>query len=154
MWAKEEKAQLVKALGVVCKMQKHFGREPVLAEILAGYELILGGRYPVSLVMRGLMEYMRRKPDIPTAADIVAIIDPPQPKPSMAVYMAAQARLQRNHGVWYAGRTADEEAVKVAEDFERRNLAAWEEQRQALALDCEKAGLRVEDIKLALLGFE
>lgn len=59
-------------------------------------------QYPVELVIRGIGEYIQTHNDIPTPADIRAIIDPVKPewKPDWSVYNALKE--ERKHGGAYA----------------------------------------------------
>lgn len=79
-WEPSEKASLAEVIGRVFDLQKQFGKTTgQLENIVAGFCWALA-KYPVQEVMRGFGEYIQRHSDMPTPANIVAIIDPDPPK--------------------------------------------------------------------------
>lgn len=50
--------------------------------------------YPISLVREAFIEHIRCKANLPTPADIVNLIEPPEPTPDWAAYVGILARLK------------------------------------------------------------
>lgn len=63
--------------------------------MVEGFAWILSP-YPVEKVINGFSIYIRDNPDIPTPADIIAIIDPKPPvwKPDKALYISLKQILK------------------------------------------------------------
>lgn len=79
-WEPNEKASLAEVIGRVFDLQKQFGKNTgQLENIVAGFCWALA-KYQVEEVIRGFGEYIQRHSDMPTPADIVAIIDPKPPE--------------------------------------------------------------------------
>ena len=113
-----EKGEIAKALTMVCKMQKAYGKTPDdIGAMIEGISWALA-EYPVPLIVDAMAAYVRRHEDIPTAANLLAIIDPPKPerpKIPAAMYVALQ---KRDRSSW----TYEEEMIVKA--YEREQFDA------------------------------
>jgi hypothetical protein len=97
-------------------LQKQYGKtSQELETLVEGFCWILAD-YPMPVILAALAEYVRREPDIPAPADLVRIINPPQPELSAAVYVQLKQRV--SEGGWLF---ADEREYCRA--FESRELA-------------------------------
>jgi hypothetical protein len=101
-------------------LQKQFGKTPgQLKNIIDGFCWALQ-RYPVDMVIAGLGEYIRRKPDIPTPSDIVAIIDPTSlPFQPDKPYYVGLKKLKAEQGQ-YALSDDEEDYVRQYEEHIKR----------------------------------
>src|SRR3984957_10747084 len=121
-WTDGEKIKLAGAIGQVFDLQKQFGKTPgQLKNIIDGFCWALQ-RYPVEMVIAGLGEYIRRKPDIPTPSDIVAIIDPTSIpfQPDKAYYVRLQT-LRKEQGK-NALNDDEENYIRQYEEHIKRSL--------------------------------
>lgn len=85
-----DKALLSLALGKVCALQKQYGKTAAELETLVeGFCWILED-YPMPAILQAMKTYVAQKADIPTPADLKAIIDPPPQPLSRDVYVKYQ----------------------------------------------------------------
>lgn len=79
-WTPDEQSSLAVILGRVFDLQKQYGKSAdQINNIVAGFCWALG-KYPLLKVVGGIQQYILDRSDMPTPADIRAIIDPPPPK--------------------------------------------------------------------------
>lgn len=103
-WTNQDKAKLALVMGRVCSLQRQYGKTPGdLETLVEGFAWAMG-RYSVGDVIRAIGEFILAHPDIPTPADIRAIIDPIPPpfKPNWAVYTSLK-KLQETGGAYALG---------------------------------------------------
>ena len=82
----DEIKQLTQALGIVCELQKSYGKQPGdLVSLVNGYVHLLA-EFPMPEILKALKAYMLKKSDIPHPADIANIIQPSPVPLSGAVY--------------------------------------------------------------------
>ena len=86
---------LARAIAQCCALQKAYGKTPAEVETLVdGFAMVLG-EYPLEDVQQGFREYLKRNSTIPAPADIVNIIDPPEPKYSTTMYMNLMSKKKK-----------------------------------------------------------
>jgi hypothetical protein len=88
-WTDEDKKYLAKAAAVVVDMQKSYGKQVDLKTMLRGWQFLLEDDYTVYQISSALKEYMRQYSDIPAPADLIKILNPPEPLVTYAEYKAA-----------------------------------------------------------------
>lgn len=91
-WKPSDKAALAIVIGRVFDLQKQYGKTAAQLETMVdGYCWALKA-YPVAMVIDGFREYITRKSDMPSPADIRAIIDPvvEEWQPDKAYYIKLQ----------------------------------------------------------------
>lgn len=84
----EDLQNLQRCLSLIHRLQKVYGKTPEeLWDLTQGYSYILKD-HSMDLIIKTIMEYIKRCPDIPSPSDINNIIDPVKPewKPDWAVY--------------------------------------------------------------------
>lgn len=82
--------QLIMTLSQVCRLQHQYGKtEAELKTIVDGFVTFLG-HYPFAVIMQALKKFVLTHRDIPAPSDIEAIINPPEPRPDMAVFLSLQ----------------------------------------------------------------
>ncbi len=94
-WSISDKSRLSKALEIVCALQKQYGKTPhELGVLVDGFAWRLE-KYPVQDVIGAIGQYIDSNADIPSPADIMAIINPPPAPPeklSTALYIELKKR--------------------------------------------------------------
>lgn len=114
---KADRVQLSVALAKVCALQKAYSKTPAeLSTLVDGFLWVLGD-IPVADIIQAIGEYCRTHADIPAPADILAIVDPPAPALSTAMYLEIKRRIADGN-VWVG--SAEHEYVRR---FEAQELA-------------------------------
>jgi hypothetical protein len=88
-WTNEEKTEILKAFTVLATIQKTYGREIDTKATLQAWEYILG-EYPANRVLKAMQLYMRQSSDIPSPADLIALMEAPKPKITQAEFIHAK----------------------------------------------------------------
>lgn len=116
-WKSEEKASLSLTLSRVCALQRGYGKTPTEIETLVeGFSWALKA-YRVKDVIEAIGKYITLRPDIPTPADIRAIIDPIKPEwsPDWEFYKNLK-QLERDGGSYALG-TEERAYVSTCEKY-------------------------------------
>jgi len=110
-----------------------------LPERVAGWQFILGDKYPMETVLKALKEYMTTKSDMPVPADIEAILTPPKAKITQAEYIHAQKQHALEgypyHG--YYGAIIREYEAQEAEERDRPMEIA-QDLKKAIGLEIKR----------------
>lgn len=88
-WTKEEKIEMVKAFCVLETIQKCYGKIINPQEILAAWEFVLGEKYTANQVMHAMKTYMEKSSDMPSPADLIKVMTPPEPRITYEQYKHA-----------------------------------------------------------------
>lgn len=96
-WNQSEQEEIIKALAVIAKTQKAFGKEVSVKDIFEYYKFKLEGRFYAKPILVAIQTYTDTHDDIPTPANIINILTPQPRKITTAEYVAAQ-RLQEASG--------------------------------------------------------
>lgn len=109
-----ERAELTKLVGTVFDVQKQYGKTTEQIENITSGFLWALAKYPMPQIKEGFRQYILTKSDMPTPADIRAIIDPikQEPIPDKGYYIKLQNLLkvdgpyalndeERKYIVWY-----------------------------------------------------
>lgn len=89
-WSPEEKRQIMEAFAVIVTIQKSYGKEVDAIGMLRAWEFIMAEKYSGDAVVYALKEYLKNRDDIPTPANLIAIIEPPKAKITQAEFIYAQ----------------------------------------------------------------
>lgn len=121
-WSRDDKADLSEAIGRVCALQRTYGKNPAdLETLVEGFAWVMK-RYPVSLVIEGLAQYLENGVNIPTPSEIIAIIDP-KPKtwvPDKSYYISLKKNFE-DRGIY--GLDNDEiEYIRRYEEYQKNEL--------------------------------
>jgi hypothetical protein len=81
----------------VCQLQQEFGKRGEDFETMVKGFLWVLEDYRMPVILDALKEHIRSKTTIPTPADLVNLIDPPEQPLSAAVYVAYQKRAKEGH---------------------------------------------------------
>ncbi|UEM08086.1 hypothetical protein JL101_035405 (plasmid) [Skermanella rosea] len=106
-------------MGHVCALQKQYGKTGAELEVLVeGFCWVLQG-YAMDVILDALRQYVAvpGNSDIPAPSDIIAIIDPPEPPLSAAMYVSIRKKMVEGRVFvppW---------EVEYVREFERRELA-------------------------------
>lgn len=87
-WTDEEKTEIAKALSVMAIIQKSYGKEIDVKNTVKAWEFIMED-YTANQVIAAMQAYMRKSNDIPTPADLIKIINPPERTITYAEYKHA-----------------------------------------------------------------
>ena len=96
-WNASDQANIVKMLSVILNNQKSFGKEVSINDTFEFFKMKLDGKYTANQVLGAIDRYTDQNADIPTPADIIAILSPPKRKITQAEYIAA-LEWQKNNG--------------------------------------------------------
>ncbi len=88
-WNEDEKREILKAFTVLATIQKTYGKEIDIKGTLQAWEYVMG-EYPAAAVLSAMQAYMRKSSDMPTPADLIALISPPKPKITQAEFIHAK----------------------------------------------------------------
>ena len=94
--SKSDKAQLTLALSQTCVLLKLYGKtQAELGTMVEGLCWAIPD-FPMGLIIDAMALHVRRKSELPTPADLLAIINPPKPKfrPNNAVYVGIKQRMK------------------------------------------------------------
>lgn len=89
-WSLEDKREITKVFAVLATIQKTYGKEIHVKEVLQAWEFVLSEKYTAGQVIAAMRAYMERSSDMPTPADLIAVIDPPKPKITQAEFIHAK----------------------------------------------------------------
>ena len=87
-WTDEEKTEIAKTLAVMAIIQKSYGREIDVKSTVKAWEFVMSD-CAANQVISAMQAYMRQSNDIPSPADLIKIINPPQAKITYAEYKHA-----------------------------------------------------------------
>lgn len=87
-WTDAEKTEIAKVLAVMAIIQKSYGRELDVKNTVKAWEFIMGD-CPANKVVNAMQVYMRQSNDIPSPADLLKIIKPPEKQITYAEYKHA-----------------------------------------------------------------
>ncbi len=87
-WTDSDKRRILETYTVISYTLKSYGTDNI-RERLRGWEAILSAEYSADAVCRAMVEHAKRSSDIPTLADLIAIIKPPQRRVTYAEYQNA-----------------------------------------------------------------
>lgn len=96
-WTIEEKRALAAVTFPLIEMQKQYGREMNAPMVMKGWEIKFAGRFTIEQILYALDKYSDKKSDFPAPADLISILEPEEPKVTVAEYVAAQ-KWQENNG--------------------------------------------------------
>lgn len=88
-WTPEDKQEIVKVFAVLATIQKNYGRQIEMRETLQAWECVIGD-IPANQVVAAMQAYMRKSSDMPTPADLIALITPPKAKISQTEFIHAK----------------------------------------------------------------
>jgi hypothetical protein len=114
LWTASEKAELAKVLTVICNGQKAYGKEVILADVYAYFEMKLQGRHSVSQVIYAIGKYTDSKNDIPAPSDVLNILNPKPPEITQTEYLSAKKWQEQN------GYPLFSDALDTIEAFEKQ----------------------------------
>lgn len=89
-WSLEDKKEITKVFAVLATIQKTYGKEIHVKEVLQAWEFVLSEKYTAGQVVAAMRAYMERSSDMPTPADLIAIINPPTPRITAAEFIHAK----------------------------------------------------------------
>lgn len=96
-WSVSEQQAIVKMLTTIINGQKAYGKDYSISDVFDYFKLKLEGKFYAKPVMAALDQYTDRNNDIPTPADIIEILNPPERKITQSEYIAA-LEYQKNNG--------------------------------------------------------
>jgi len=96
-WKADEKRALAAVTFPLIEMQKQYGRIMDPRLVMQGWEIKFAGRYAIEQLLYALNKYTDKRSDFPAPADLIAILEPEEPKVTVAEYVAAQ-KWQENNG--------------------------------------------------------
>ena len=96
-WTVEDKKMIATMILPLAEMQKAYGRILDVKLVMSGWEMALSGLYTADQICYALKEYVLKKSDFPTPADINNILNPPKPRITEAEFVRAQ-KWQENNG--------------------------------------------------------
>ena len=96
-WTPSQKTALTKTLAIIAAGQKAYGKEVSIPDLYGYFELKFQGRHSVEQLIYALSVYTDRKNDIPAPADILAILNPQEPRVTEAQFVEAQKWQERNN---------------------------------------------------------
>lgn len=97
--------------------------------LMQGWEIKFAGRYAVEQILYALDQYTDKHSDFPAPADLIAILEPEEPKITEAQYIEAQKWQKRNNN--YSKYTDAAETIAAYRD---QNTA----KRDAYRIGCDK----------------
>ena len=115
-WTADEKKQIAAIVFPMIEMQKQYGKKMDAKIVMRGWEIKLANRYSIQDILYALDEYTDRHDDFPTPANIIEILEPPEPRITEAQFIAAQKWQERNNN-W--GQYTD--AAETIADYHRQN---------------------------------
>lgn len=87
-WTDAEKTEIAKVLAVMAIIQKSYGRELDVKNTVKAWEFVMGD-CSAKQVVNAMQVYMRQSNDIPSPADLLKIIKPPEKQITYAEYKHA-----------------------------------------------------------------
>jgi len=87
-WTDSDKIEIAKSLAVMAIIQKNYGRELDVKNTIKAWEFVLQD-YTSKQVSEAMRAYMRQSNDIPSPADLIKIINPPEKQITYAEYKHA-----------------------------------------------------------------
>lgn len=115
-WTDSDKSEIAKSLAVMAVIQKNYGRELDVKNTVKAWEFVLHD-CTAKQVCEAMRAYMRQSSDIPSPADLIKIITPPENKITYAEYKHAleQHAAEGYHMFGYFG--------GVIKDYQRQQAA-------------------------------
>ena len=109
-----QKAELATMLGTFLQIMKGYGKnEQNLDAMISAFEWALAD-YPHDDIKAAMGQWLRTSNEVPTPADIIAIIDPPAPALDKTVYLALKKK--GTISLW------EQDYITA---FERGSVSAW-----------------------------
>ena len=87
-WSIDDKRKIVEAYAILTYSLKSYGEDNV-KERLRAWEAIMSDDYTADQVCAAMVAYAKKATDIPTPADLIKIINPPEHKITYAEYKYA-----------------------------------------------------------------
>lgn len=87
-WTDSDKIEIAKSLAVMAIIQKNYGRELDVKNTIKAWEFVLQD-YTAKQVSEAMRAYMRQSSDIPSPADLIKIINPPEKQITYAEFKHA-----------------------------------------------------------------
>lgn len=87
-WTDSDKSEIAKSLAVMAVIQKNYGRELDVKNTVKAWEFVLHD-CTAKQVCEAMRAYMRQSSDIPSPADLIKIISPPEKQITYAEYKHA-----------------------------------------------------------------
>lgn len=87
-WTDSDKIEIAKSLAVMAIIQKNYGRELDVKNTIKAWEFVLQD-YTAKQVSEAMRAYMRQSSDIPSPADLIKILNPPEKQITYAEYKHA-----------------------------------------------------------------
>lgn len=95
-----DKGALAKTLGVVCALQRQYGKtEAELEALVEGFCWALAG-YPMGAILTAIQLHVKKSNNIPTPADIEEILNPKPKELSAAMYVAIKKRAAQGEYIY------------------------------------------------------
>jgi len=139
-WTNEDKREILKTFTVLATIQKTYGKDIDIKPTLQAWEFLLDD-YPANSVIEAMKVYMKTSSDMPTPADIIAILSPVKPKITQAEYIHAQKQHALEgypmHG-YYGGIIREYEAQEA--DGREKPLEIADSLKQSIGLDVKRIG--------------
>jgi len=128
-WTDSDKIEIAKSLAVMAIIQKNYGRELDVKNTIKAWEFVLQD-YTAKQVSEAMRAYMRQSSDIPSPADLIKIINPPEKKITYAEFKHAleqhAAEGYQMFGYWrgvindYQKQQAAESGIKTRQEISDR----------------------------------
>ena len=128
-WSVDEKRALAAVTFPLIEMQKSYGRSMDAKIVMQGWEIKFAGKYTVEQILYALDRYTDKRDDFPSPANLIAILDPEEPKVTESQFVEAQKWQERNKN-W----SAYTDAAETITNYKRQN----EEKKQDYKITCEK----------------
>lgn len=123
-WTTEERQALAAVAFPLIEMQKAYGREMDAKLVMQGWEIKFSGRYSVQQIIYAIDVYSDKKDDFPSPANLIAILEPEEPRITETEFVEAQKWRERNQN-WSEFTDAatvikkyKEQQKQVREDYE------------------------------------
>lgn len=128
-----DRKRLALALGKICQLQRQYGKTEAELEVLVeGFCWILPD-YTMEAILGAIQQFVRKRADIPTPADIEAILNPPLPKPDWAAYVALKKSI--HEGAYLL--SDERKFLRECEEYARKHHAEEMENYRSAQLQIE-----------------
>lgn len=88
-WTTEEKNEIAIALHFLATVQKNYGRPIDVRDTIKAWEFVMASKYTATQVIAAMRTYLENSSDMPTPADLIKIISPPEPRITQDEYRNA-----------------------------------------------------------------
>ena len=95
---------------------------------MIGLHQRLLAKYPFSLIEEAMFAYVSRKNEIPMPADIINLIEPPEPVPDWAAYVGIRSKVREGRYIM----DSEREYLRWCENKAIAKPNEWREQIQKL----------------------